>query len=327
MNTSKTRHGAALVLLLGLGLAAGSALAARVEDAAKDAVYDCPVPAPEAIVARATELGAAYWDRNQLACAADLWFAIAGANRDDPMPTVQALLATTAYIDHVNTLWSYDLYSIRQGEWTARVEHAASQGRALEAALAALPVEDANLLAVRALYRLTWPQKFADTKTQLAESRAAMGLLARAVEIDPGALEGNALWILGRLYYDVPEFIGGDPLKGLKLLEQAYRATPKNASLLRYSAYVYAEERQPDQARGRLRALLALPPDESNLQLFVDELKGARDLAVRLPDPTLAAAIDARRAKLLAAHPQLLNRLATAANLHGGVDPITGKDY
>jgi hypothetical protein len=43
----------------------------------------------------------------------------------------------------------------------------------------------------------------------------------------------------------------------------------------------------------------------------------------RLLDADLELALDA----LLAAHPELLTRASTAANMHGGVDPITGKSY
>lgn len=318
---------ATAALLLTSAPHASGAGPARVEDSAKDAAYDCPMPAPASAAARATELGAAHWDKNKLGCAADIWAALAAAQPDDPMLAVQALLATTAYIDHVNALSNYDTYGIREPEWTARIRHAAEQGKVLEGRLAALPADDPNVLAARALYRLTWPAKIADTRTQLAESRAAMQLLDRAVGLDPKALDGNALWVLGRLYYDVPEFAGGDPVRAMQLLEDAYRNTPANPSLLRYTAYVYLQERDVARAKARLAAMLALAPQGGDPQLLADELKGAQDLAIRAGDGALAQQLTAKRNALLKAHPQLLRRQATAANMHGGVDPITGKDY
>ncbi|HMS81945.1 MAG TPA: hypothetical protein PKC20_20975 [Burkholderiaceae bacterium] len=53
----------------------------------------------------------------------------------------------------------------------------------------------------------------------------------------------------------------------------------------------------------------------------------ARDLATRLKDAALAQKLTDKRDALLKAHPQLLARKPTAANMHGGVDPITGKEY
>lgn len=312
-----------LALLLG---PVGASAQARLENSAKDAIYACPMPPPDAVAATATELGAAQWDKNKLACSADLWFALAQKAPAEPMLQVQALLAATAYIDQVNKLASFDLYSVHEGEWEARIQHAANNGKIIEERLGALPIDNANVLAARALYRLTWPTKIADAKTQMAESSTAFELLAKAVALDPKTLDGNALWLLGRLYYDLPEFAGGDPAKGMALLEEAYRDTPQNVSLLRYSAYVFVQERQVPQAKQRLADMLKLRPDPANLQLLADELKSASELANRAGEAALAQQLTAKRNRLLDAYPQLLRRLGTAANMHGGVDPITGKD-
>lgn len=321
------RHCApALSLVLSLS-PVGAAAQARLENSAKDAVYDCPMPSPDAVALTATKLSAAQWDKNKLGCAADLWFALAQNAPTEPMLQVQALVATTTYIDQVNLLASLDLYGVHEAEWTARIHHAADHGKVLEERLGALPVDDANVLAARALYRLTWPTKIADTKTQIAESGAALELFTKAVALDPKALDGNALWLLGRLYYDLPEFAGGDPAKGMALIEDAYRNTPQNVSLLRYSAYVFVQERDVQRSKQRLAEMLKLQPDPANLQLLADELKSAAELATRADDAALAQQLTSKRDQLFKAHPQLQRRLATAANMHGGVDPITGKDY
>lgn len=300
---------------------------ARVDDGTADAAYVCPVPAPAVIAARATELGAADWDKNSLACSADLWSVLADSATNNPQLQVQALLATTAYVDHVNSLANSDLYGVHAAEYALRLDHAVKQGKALEERLAAIPVDDPTVLAARGLWKLTWPAKTSDAKTQITETRAACGLLAKAVASDPKALEGNALWILGRAFYDLPQFAGGDPVKGLALLEEAHRNTPANASLLRYSAYVLAQEREPNKAEDRLKELLAIPLPDHGRQLVADELKGGADLATRLGDADLAAKLAEKRHALLEAHPELLKRLPSTANLHGGVDPLTGKEY
>jgi hypothetical protein len=60
---------------------------------------------------------------------------------------------------------------------------------------------------------------------------------------------------------------------------------------------------------------------------MADELKNARDLAHRIPAAELEAQLTAKRDALLEANPQLLTRASSAANMHGGVDPMTGKSY
>ena len=316
-----------VLLLLLHGSVAFAAGPSRVEDSAADAVYDCPMPAPEQFEARVTELSGAVWDKNSLGCAADLMSAAAEGAPTDAGLQVQALLANVAYLGHVNLLWDFDLYGIRVPEWAARIQHAIEHGNAIDGRLAALPVDDPDVMSARALYKLTWPTKVADAKTLMTESRAAQALLEKAVAKDPKALGGNALWVLGRVYYDLPEFAGGDGVKAVKLLEQAHAQTPKNIALLRYSAYVYAQERNPALAKARLAEILAIEPDPADLQTAADELKNARDLATRLPDAALAQKLTDKRDALLKAHPQLLARKPTAANMHGGVDPITGKEY
>ena len=298
---------------------------AQPANSASDAPYTCVTVPPD--TARAAELGAAQWDKNKLGCAADIWFAAAEGAPSDASLTLHALLAATAYVDHLNTLWNYDVYNIHEIEWSARIERAVDHGKALEARLAAHPVDDPSLLAALALYKLTWPAKTADTKVQIKESRAAIPLLEKAVALDPKALDGNALWVLGRVYYDLPEFAGGDQAKGLKLLADAHRNTPKNISLLRYTAHVYVDERDIPAAKERLTELLPIRPEAGELQLMADELKSGHELADRLNDSALAKRLSAKREALLKANPQLLRRQNTAANLHGGVDPITGKDY
>lgn len=316
----------ALLLVLGssAALAAGPS---RVEDSAADAVYDCPMPAPEQFEARVTELSAAVWDKNSLGCAADLMSAAAEGAPTDIGLQVQALLANTGYISHVNLLWDFDLYGIRVPEWAARIQHGIEHGNAIDQRLAAVPGEDPDVISARALYKLTWPSKVTDAKTVITQTREAQALLEKAVARNPMALGGNAIWILGRVYYDLPEFAGGDGVKAVQLLEQAHAQTPKNIPMLRYSAYVYAQDRNPALAKTRLTEILAVEPDPADLQSTADELKNARDLATRLQDAALAQKLTAKRDALLKAHPQLLARKPTAANMHGGVDPITGKEY
>jgi hypothetical protein len=109
---------------------AGQLRASRVEESAKDAKYECPVPpTAEALTARVGDLYPKKYDRNALGCAADLLAAAASAAPQDVALNVQALLVRSEYIDHVNTLWDYDIYGVRQPEWAARLEHAIPPGK------------------------------------------------------------------------------------------------------------------------------------------------------------------------------------------------------
>lgn len=317
---------AALLLFLG-NVSSPAVGQSRVEDSAADAVYECPQPTPEQFEARVTELSTAVWDKNSLGCAADLMSAAAEGKPTDTTLQLQALLANVAYISHVNLLWDFDLYGIRVPEWSARIQHSIEHAKAIDQRLAAASSNNPDVMSARALYKLTWPVKVTDTKTVMTETRAAQALLETATAKDPAALGGNALWVLARVYFDLPEFAGGDGVKALKLLEQAHAQTPKNIALLRYSAYVHAQDRNPSMARGRLVEILAVEPDPADLQTAADELKNARDLATRLVDASLAQQLTEKRDALLKAYPQLLTRKPTAANMHGGVDPMTGKEY
>ena len=313
-------------LLLAAGT--GPALAqGRVEDSARDAVYPCPKPAGAALLQEAAKLYPAKYDKNKFGCSADLFFEAAQAAPGDLALNVQALLVTTEYIDSINTLWDFDLYGIRQPEWAARVEHAVAQGRILDGRVAAGVPHDPTALAARALFQLSAGAKTVDAKTQIAGSRQAMGQLREATAADPSLLGGSALLALARLYYELPEFMGGDADEAQRLLEQGLKVAPKNPSLVRYAAFVQAQEHHVPAAK----ALLALMPDlqaePPDLQNLVDELRNARDLSMRLGDEPLRERLNQRRDALLRQHPKLLTRASTAANMHGGVDPITGKPY
>jgi hypothetical protein len=303
-----------------------AAAQSRAEHSAQDATYACPVPASaEALQARVAELYPSKHDKNALGCAADLLVAAANAQPDDAALNTQALLVTAEYIDHVNTLWDFDLYGVRQPEWKARLEHAIAPGRALAERIAAVD-EPVPLCAV-AYFDLVWPARTADAKTALSKSRDAKSRLERATARDPAALDGNCLLMIGRLHYELPEFAGGDPERALAELKTAQRLAPGNQSVLRYLAYVQLQERDQPAAQTTLGQMLAADPAPPDRQLFADELRNARDLATRMGDAQLSSRLDGKRKALLAAHPELLTRAMSAANMHGGVDPITGKDY
>ena len=316
---------AALATWLPTGPAAAQS---RVEDSAKDATYDCPIPNDAvALQAKVEQLYPQKSDRNALGCAADLLYTAAQMSPDDAQLNVQALLVTSEYIDHVNTLWDYDIYGVRQPEWAARLAHATPQGKSLAERVAKLAPEDPTAECARAYFQIVWPFKSADAKTALTSSRDAIPLLEKATGKAPGALDGNCLLMLGRLYYEVPEFAGGDMDKAAATLNHAQQVAPNNFTVLRYLAYVRLQSNDAEGATQALAQMLKIEPTPLDLQLMADELKNARDLAHRIPAGELEKQLTAKRDALLQAHPELLTRASSAVNMHGGVDPITGKSY
>lgn len=322
---SVVRAALAAALLVATGPAAAQG---RDEQSAEDAAYACPEPAdPAVLLEQAAALRLASYDKNKLGCSADLMFAAAQRSPGDIAVNLQALLVITEYLDHVNTLWDFDLYGVRVPEWTARLEHATARGRQLAAHLGRLAPGEPSVLAARALFDLARIFKGTEPAVQLATSRQTIGMLEEATGRDPGVLEGHGLLALGRLYFELPEYSGGDVEKALSALQRARELAPTNASAVRYLAYALEQERRRDEARTLLAGLLALEPQASELQLMADELRNARDLAARMQATELEQQLDDKRSALLRAHPELLTRASTAANMHGGVDPLTGEPY
>jgi tetratricopeptide (TPR) repeat protein len=318
------------LLLMTCGLLAGPELAAQtqVADSQKDAAYECTVPAtPDALRAKAEELARATYDKNKLGCAADLWFKIVQAKPADVASLVSAVSIEANYIEKINTLWDFDLYGIRAPEWSVRLRHAAEQGDNLVSQLASLAPNDPRALTARARYAIAWPAKQADGTKVSAEAHKAIHLLSNAIAKDPRTMDGRALLMLGRLYYELPEFDGGDADKATAALERARTVAPHGQEILGYLAYVYQESGRHDDAVRVLRDMLATEPQESDLQVSADQLRNARDLCKRIGEGQLAGQLDSKRTQLLAQYPQLLTRAPIAANMHGGVDPITGKEY
>jgi hypothetical protein len=301
---------------------------ARDQDSARYAKYECPIPADEAAMrAAATKLSAAVYDRNELGCSADIWYALAARQTGDTGLQVAALRDQSAYINEINTLWDLDYYGIRAPEWEARIEHTVAHGNAIAERLSKLAPEDPPAQAAISLYELAWTFKRADTATALAKSKESLLRLQFATTHDPGLFDGDALLALAKLYYELPEFSGGEPGKGVEAIAMAYKIAPTNPSVVRYYAFVQTQEDHKPLALAALATMASIKPNDADLQQVADELLIARDLAARLGEKSVQARLTAKRDALLAGHHELQTRAHTAANLHGGVDPVTGKDY
>lgn len=318
---------AALVCLTpAISVAADESGSARATaaNAKKDAQYSCPDNHPTEKVA--SEWAAADWDKNRLACAADAWAALSDAKPQDRALAVRALLATANYLALVNGFRDEDLYAVHLVEYVSRIKKATVAGERLDARVASMAAGDPEAMAARGLYRLQ-AGHIGETKDVLKASKAALGLLEQAVKTSPGAANGDAILELAKLYYTLPEFLGGDPERTSQLLADGLKVTPSNVGLVRYAAYVDAQNHRSDEAKAQLSELLELQPAPGGTQRFADELKAGTELATRLGFTDLAGQLAGKRSAMFAQNAKLLRRLPSASNLHGGVDPITGKDY
>jgi hypothetical protein len=300
----------------------------RDEDSAKDATYECAIPSSEDDMrASARTQADAVFDRNKLGCSADIWYVLASKRPSDIATQLAALRAQSLYMVEINTLWDLDFYGIRAPEWDARIKHAIPHGNEISERLSKVSPPTAEIEAAVALYDLAWTFKVADTATTLKKSKEALQELQLATAQTPDLFDGEALLALAKLQYELPEFGGGDPAKGIASITSAYRLAPTNPSVVRYFAFVQAQEGHRALADSALTAMLGIKGAVGHLQQLADELLNARDLATRLGESDRAKQLNGEREALLAAHHELLTRAHTAANLHGGVDPLTGKDY
>jgi hypothetical protein len=297
---------------------------ATAADAKKDAQYGCPDNHPTEKVA--SEWATADWDKNRLACAADAWTALSDAKPQDRVLAVHALRATVNYLALINSFRDEDLYAVHLVEYVARIKKATVAGERLDARVASVAAGDPGAMAARGLYRLQ-AGHIGEKKDVLKASKAALDLLEQAVKASPGADDGDAILELAKLYYTLPEFLGGDTERTRQLLADGLKVAPSNVGLVRFAAFVDAQNHQSNEAKARLSDLLGLQPAPGGTQRFADELKGGAELATRLGFTDLAGQLAGKRSAMFVQNAKLLRRLPSANNLHGGVDPITGKDY
>jgi tetratricopeptide (TPR) repeat protein len=95
----------------------------------------------------------------------------------------------------------------------------------------------------------------------LGLAKEARGNLEKALEIDPGALDGSAYTSLGTLYYRVPGFpVGfGDDDKARKLLKKALELNPDGIDPNYFYADFLFEEGQYADARKHLERAAKAP--------------------------------------------------------------------
>jgi len=316
---NRSQSGKPLWLALCLLPIVANAMPSNPEAAAR-AKYTCPDVKSDADRKReAASLSTHTNDKNALACAADMRFALTTAAPTDLPLRLQALDSLASYIDLVLSLKHFDLVRANWEEQQVRLEHAAEMANALVPATRKSWPNDpaAIILTARIEIALAGPDDVKVTVKNVAE-------LKRAVALDPTALHGEGLVLLGREYMDLPPLFGGSTEQAVAYLEQARKIAPDNPRTLRYLAEAYDELGKRDAAEASLRALAAVTPNNSDLQMYADEWRMGEGLASRMGNSGLADRFAGLRAGFMKDHPDLLLRKVAQIFGHGGDDPMTG---
>jgi tetratricopeptide (TPR) repeat protein len=85
--------------------------------------------------------------------------------------------------------------------------------------------------------------------------------MAACLEIDPSVEGWGPDRVLGRMFYRLPFFKGGDNKKSLEHLEQSLKGAPTNALTRLYLAETCKSEGQKPRARQLLEELVVMTPD------------------------------------------------------------------
>lgn len=294
-------------------------------NAAKDAVYSCPeAVSPAARLAEARTLALETYDKNKLACAADLYYEAASSSAADPATRIAAIEAQIAYLREIDTEHDADLLGQQTAEWDIRLAHGDKQAGQLCANTASQQAGDAALSTVCAEADLL-VHRYDDPKEYVAAVRRAIPALTAISERAPQTLQGLDLVYLGELYFDLPTIFGGSSTKAVVLLERARQYATPDPTRLSDLAKVYEAEGRSQDVRAVLRELVTLNPVDGSLQSVADAWLVGEGLAARLNEHALETRFEAERHRLFAANPKVQTRLTSAMGGHGGANPLTGE--
>jgi tetratricopeptide (TPR) repeat protein len=293
--------------------------------AAEDAVYPCDTSGGAADqLARARQLAAHTFDRNQLACATDLYSGLAAAGTPDKELLTAAMSTGNSYLKQVNIERDLDFVGAQTGEWLARTAKVSQQLETLRGRAATLYPDDVAMQVLGAQADLL-THRYSDPKELVVTFRRSVATLAKATEVSPAPLDGAAFVYLGKAYLDTPPIFGGSPKRAVEVLEQARHIDPNDAERLGLLAQAYDQTSATERLEQVLKELSALNPQHAVLQDLADAWMTGMGLAERLNNRSLLAQFKRSRHALLAAHPELLTRARTGIAGHGGEDPLTGE--
>lgn len=100
--------------------------------------------------------------------------------------------------------------------------------------------------------------------------------LAKVLEIDPAYDDGGADRILGRMFYEMPGFIGGDKKKSLEHLLKSRELGPRVGITRIFLADTYLALGEVEKARAELEFVAGMEPDPKLIPETADEKALAR---------------------------------------------------
>jgi tetratricopeptide (TPR) repeat protein len=80
-------------------------------------------------------------------------------------------------------------------------------------------------------------------------------------DLDPSVEGWGPDRVLGRMYFKLPWFKGGDNKKSIECLERSLKGAPTNALTRYYLAVTYKSEGMKDKAREQCQAVVSMEPD------------------------------------------------------------------
>jgi tetratricopeptide (TPR) repeat protein len=81
------------------------------------------------------------------------------------------------------------------------------------------------------------------------------------LDLDPSVEGWGPDRVLGRMYFKLPWFKGGDNKKSIECLERSVKGAPTNALTRYYLAVTYKSEGMKDKAREQCQAVVSMTPD------------------------------------------------------------------
>ena len=256
-----------------------------------------------------------------MACAARAAMAYYDNNMLSPEALNQAAEAASNYAEYTHNVKLMDLMGANQSNNRA-IEEAMDLERRVLNILGKIPFAGADVKAWRGLMMIQLLQ--AEGGSDLDAALEARALIEEAVAEDEQVLNGLALSILGRIYYELPVVLGGDNLKSIVLLERSLKLNPSLMPTLQFLAESYDQELEEQKSKQTLGLMLTLKPQIDTEQEIVDGLRIGAGLARRLGDKSLAQKLSKMRQSVLAGNSKLLTRESESMGGHGGVNPLTG---
>ena len=98
------------------------------------------------------------------------------------------------------------------------------------------------------------------------------------LRLDEGYQNGSAYMVLGLVYLNAPNFLGGDPQKAVEEMEKGLRFGESNAFLRLHLAEAYLKVGRAADARQQLNSIISMKPDQNYLPEYKEAVAEAHKL-------------------------------------------------